>query len=123
MIVLAHASVNVHVSVTLPPHGPGSVPSVDVAVPLIKHVPLALFVYDRSLVTAAPHATVIAGAAANTAGGAGLIVITLVCVIVLLHASVNVHVSVTGPPHAPGNALNVDVTVPLIKHVPVAPLV
>ena len=42
---------------------------------------------------------------------------------VLLHASVNVHVSVTGPPHGPGNALNVDVTVPLIKHVPLAPLV
>ena len=62
-------------------------------------------------------------AAANTAGGAGLTVIVLVCVIVLLHASVNVHVSVTGPPHGPGNALNVEVTVPLIKHVPLAPLV
>ena len=60
---------------------------------------------------------------ANTATGAGLTVIILVCVIVLLHASVNVHVSVTGPPHAPGNALNVDVTDPLIKHVPVPPLV
>ena len=43
--------------------------------------------------------------------------------IVLLHASVNVHVPVTGPPHGPGSALNVDVTVPLIKHVPLALLV
>ena len=56
----------------------------------------------------------------NTAGGAGLTVIVLVCVIVRLQASVNVHVSVTGPPHGPGRVLNVDVTVPLIKHVPLA---
>ena len=47
----------------------------------------------------------------------------LVCVIVLLQASVNVQVSVTGPPHEPGSALNVEVTVPLIKHEPLAPLV
>ena len=49
--------------------------------------------------------------------------IVLVCVIVLAHASVNVHVSVTVPPHAPGAAVCVDVTLPLIKHVPLAPLV
>ena len=65
----------------------------------------------------------IGGAAANTATGAGLTVIVLVCVIVLAHASVNVHVSVTGPPHGPGRALNVEVTDPLIKHVPLPPLV
>ena len=65
----------------------------------------------------------IGGAAANTAIGAGLTVIVLVCVIVLLQASVNVHVSVTGPPQGPGNALNVDVTVPLIKQLPLALLV
>ena len=75
------------------------------------------------LVTAAPHATVIGGADANTATGAGLTVIILVCVIVLAHASVNVQVSVTAPPHGPGSALNVDVTVPLIRHVPLALLV
>jgi hypothetical protein len=40
VMVLAHASVNVHVSVTLPPQGPGNVPSVDVTVPLIKQEPL-----------------------------------------------------------------------------------
>jgi hypothetical protein len=44
-------------------------------------------------------------------------------VIVLLQASVNVQVSVTGPPHGPGRVLRVDVTVPLIKHVPLALLV
>ena len=65
----------------------------------------------------------IGAAAANTATGAGSTVMVLVCVMVLLHASVNVHVSVTGPPQGPGNALNVDVTVPLIKQAPVALLV
>ena len=60
------------------------------------------------------------GATANTATGAGLTVIVLVCVIVLLHASVNVQVSVTLPPHGPGNVPSVEVTVPLIKHVPLA---
>ena len=56
----------------------------------------------------------------NTAGGAGQTVIVLVCVIVRLQASVNVQLSVTGPPHGPGRVLNVDVTVPLIKQVPLA---
>ena len=65
----------------------------------------------------------IGGAAANTAIGAGSTVIVLVCVIVLPHASVNVQVSVTFPPQGPGSALSVDVTVPLIRHVPLAPLV
>ena len=60
------------------------------------------------------------GAAANTATGAGLTVIVLVCVIVRLQASVNVQLSVTGPPHGPGRVLNVDVTVPLIRQVPLA---
>ena len=46
--------------------------------------------------------------------------IVLVCVIVLLQPSVNVQVSVTGPPQAPGRVLNVDVTVPLIRQVPLA---
>jgi len=63
------------------------------------------------------------GGEVNVGAGAGLTVMILVCVIVLAHASVNVHVSVTLPPHGPGRALNVDVTVPLIKHVPLALLV
>ena len=62
------------------------------------------------------------GAAANTATGAGLTVIVLDAVIVLPQASVAVHVSVTVPPHAPGAAVCVDVALPLIKHVPLAPL-
>jgi hypothetical protein len=44
VIVLPHASVALHVSVIVPPHGPGAVVCVDVAVPLIKQVPLPAFV-------------------------------------------------------------------------------
>ena len=69
------------------------------------------------------HETVIGGAAAKTAGGAGSTVMTLDCVIVLPHASVNVQLSVTVPPHAPGGALKVDVTLPLIRHAPLPPFV
>jgi len=65
----------------------------------------------------------LAGGDVNVGAAAGLTVIVLVCVIVLAQASVNVHVSVTAPPHGPGSALNVDVTVPLIKHDPLALLV
>jgi len=39
VIVLPHASVAVHVSVAVPPHGPGAAVCVDVAVPLIKQLP------------------------------------------------------------------------------------
>ena len=123
VIVRLHASVKLQVSVTGPPHGPGNALNVEVTVPLIKQDPPALLVYVRSLTTAAPQATVMGDAAANTATGAGLTVIVLVWVIVLLQASVKVQVSVTGPPHGPGNTLNVDVTVPLTRHVPLAPLV
>ena len=60
----------------------------------------------------------------NTAAGAGLTVIVLVTgASVLPHASVAVHVSVIVPPQAPGAAENVDVTVPLIRQVPLALLV
>ena len=65
----------------------------------------------------------IGGADANAATGVGSTVMVLVCVIVLLQASVNVQLSVTAPPQAPGNALKVDVTVPLIRHDPLPPLV
>ena len=63
------------------------------------------------------------GGVVNTGGCAGLTVMILVCVIVLLHASVNVHVSVTLPPHSPGIALSVEVTDPEIRQEPVAELV
>ena len=66
---------------------------------------------------------ILAGGDVNVGAAAGLTVIVLVCVIILAHASVNVHVSVTDPPHGPGNVPNVDVTVPLIRHDPLALLV
>ena len=65
----------------------------------------------------------IGGANANTAAGAGLTVMILVCVIVLPQPSIKVQVSVTFPPHAGGSALKVDVTVPLIKQLPLPPFV
>ena len=61
---------------------------------------------------------VIVGAAA------GLTVMVLDAVIVLPHASVAVHVSVTVPPHAGGVAPNVDgLDVPESRQAPVNPLV
>jgi len=63
------------------------------------------------------------GGEVNVGAGAGVTVIVLDAVIVLPHASVAIHVSVTLPPHGPGRALNVDVTVPLIKQEPLALLV
>jgi hypothetical protein len=54
---------------------------------------------------------------------AGLTVMVLdTAVIVLPHASVAFHVSVTVPPQAPGAAVCVDVADPLIKQVPLNPL-
>jgi hypothetical protein len=58
----------------------------------------------------------------NVAAGAGLTVIVLVVLIVLPQTSVAVQVSVTVPPHGPGATDCVDVTVPLIKQLPLAPL-
>ena len=70
----------------------------------------------------APHATVIfAGGLVNVGAGAGVTVIVLDAVMVLPHASVAVHISVTVPPHGPGAAVCVDVVVPLIKQVPEPP--
>src|SRR5215204_4192809 len=123
VMFLPHASVNVQLSVTLPPHAPGKVPRVDVTVPAIRQEPLELLLEARALGTAASQATVIGTAAANTAGGAGSTVMTLVCVMVLPHASVNVHLSMTLPPHAPGKVPRVDVTVPAIRQEPLALLV
>ena len=44
VIVLPHASVNVQLSVTLPPQGPGGALNVDVNDPLIRQAPLPPFV-------------------------------------------------------------------------------
>ena len=62
-------------------------------------------------------------AAANAATGAGLTVIVLDWLMVRPHASVNVQLSVILPPHTPGGALSVDVTLPLIRHAPLPPFV
>ena len=113
----------VQVSVTLPPQAPGSVPRVDVADPLIKHAPLPPLVKVKLCVVAPPQATVIVGAAANSACAAGCTTMVLVLVIVLWQASVNVHVSVTFPPQAPGSVPNVDVADPEMRHAPLPPLV
>jgi hypothetical protein len=43
-IVLLHGSVNVQVSVMMPPHNPGAVVWVEVTDPLIKQFPVPLFV-------------------------------------------------------------------------------
>jgi hypothetical protein len=125
-IILPHASVAVHVSVTVPPHGPGVAVKVDgFDIPLIKHPPLKPLVNGIVLDAGTPpQATVMAAGAVIVGSVAGLTVITLdTGAIVLPHASVAVHVSVTVPPHAPGVAVNVDgFDVPLIKHPPDKPL-
>jgi hypothetical protein len=64
-----------------------------------------------------------AAGAVIVGSAAGLTVIVLVCVIVLAHASVNVHVSVTFPPQGPGRVPSVDVTDPVIRQAPLPPLV
>jgi hypothetical protein len=71
-----------------------------------------------------PHATVVAAGAVIVGNAAGSTVIILETdARGLPHASVAVHVSVTGPPQL-GTALNVDVfEVPLIKHPPLKPFV
>jgi hypothetical protein len=66
---------------------------------------------------------ILEGGVVNVGAGAGVTVIVLDAVIVLPHASVAVHVSVTVPPQGPGAAVCVDVADPLIKQVPLAPLV
>jgi len=125
---LPHASVAVHVSVTVPPHPlAGNALNVDgLDVPLIKHAPVNPLV--NVIVDAAgnaPHATVIAAGAVIVGNAAGLTVMILdTDASGLPHASVAVHVSVTGPPQPAGVAVNVDgLDVPLIKHAPVNPLV
>jgi hypothetical protein len=59
------------------------------------------------------------GALVKLAAAEGLTVITLDDVIVLLHGSVNVQVSVMVPPQNPGAAVWVEITDPLIKQFPV----
>jgi hypothetical protein len=123
---LPQMSVAVHVSVIVPPHGPGVTLNVDeLEVPLIKQVPLCPFVYgsvDDAGVT--PHAILIPAGAVIVGSTAGETVIVLETdASGRPQISVAVHVSVIVPPHAPGVAVNVDVLeVPLMRHDPLSPL-
>jgi hypothetical protein len=122
---LPQASVAVHVSVIVPPHGPGVAEKVDVfEVPVIRQDPASPFVKLRvDAVGVAPHAIVIAPGAVIVGNGAGVTVIVLLPLMVLLHASVNVHVSVRAPPQPVVDPVLTAVTVPDIKQVPDAELV
>ena len=94
-IVLSHASMAVHVSVTVPPHAPGVAEKVEgLDVPLIKHPPVNPLLNDSVLAAGTPpHATVIAAGAVIVGNAAGLTVITLdTDATVLPQASVAVHV-------------------------------
>ena len=117
---LPHASTAVHVSVMVPPHGPGAAEKVDVAdVPVIRHEPVSPLVnvsVDDAGV--APQAMVMPAGAVITGSAAGVTVIVLDPEIVRLHASVNVHESVSVPPHPVTVPLLVAVTVPCIWHDP-----
>ena len=121
---LPHASVAVHVSVIVPPHGPGAAENVDVAdVPVIRQEPASPLVnvsVDDAGV--APQAIVMGPGAVITGSAAGVTVIVLDPLIVLPHASVYVQLSVSVPPHPVTVPLLVAVTVPEIRHVPLAEL-
>ncbi len=71
----------------------------------------------------APQAIVIAVGAVITGGAAGVTVMVLLPVMVLSHASLNVHVSVSVPPQPVMVPVRTAVTVPAISQVPVAELV
>ena len=124
---LPHASVAVHVSVTVPPQASGVAENVDRSeVPLIRQPPLKPLV--KAIVLAAgndPHATVVLARGVIVGNVAGLTVMVRdTGVRALPQASVAVHVSVTVPPQAPGVAENVDRSeVPLIRQPPDKPLV
>ena len=122
---LPHASVAVHVSVIVPPHAPGAAEKVDVAdVPVSRQEPVSPLVnvsVDDAGV--APHAIVIAPGAVITGTAAGVTVMLREPLIVLPHASVYVQLSVSVPPHPVTVPLLVAVTVPDIRHVPLAEFV
>ena len=59
-----------------------------------------------------------AGGAVNTAGGAGATVMVLDPLMVLLHASVKVQLSVSVPPHPVTVPVLVAITIPEIRQVP-----
>jgi hypothetical protein len=121
---LPQASVAVHVSVMVPPHGPGAVEKVDVLeVPVIRHDPLSPLVNVRvDDAGVAPQAIVLAAGAIIPGSAAGVTVIALDPLITLPHASVNVQESVSVPPHPVTVPVRVAVTVPDMRHVPLPEL-
>jgi hypothetical protein len=60
---------------------------------------------------------ILAGGEVNVGAAAGVTVIVLTAVIVLPHASVALHVSVTVPPQGPEQQFVLDVADPFIKQV------
>ena len=86
---------------------------------MIRHDPLNPLV--NVIVDAAgraPHATVMPAGAVIVGSDAGVTVMALLPVIVLPHASVNVHVSVSVPPQAVVEPVLTAVTPPAIRQVP-----
>jgi len=122
---LPHASVAVHVSVIVPPQGPGAAEKVEVLdVPVIRQEPASPFVKLRvDAVGVAPHAIVIAPGTVIVGNAAGVTVIVLLPLMVLLHASVKVHVSVSVPPQPVVDPVLTAVTDPEIRQLPDAELV
>ncbi len=108
---LWHASVAVHVSVTVPPQGPGVAVNVDeFEVPAIAQPSVRPLLYGMVLEAGKPpHATVMFASGVIVGNAAGLTVMVLLTEASgLLHGSVAVQVSVTIPPQAPGIVENVD---------------
>jgi hypothetical protein len=126
---LPQASVAVQVSVTVPPQAPDGIgENVEVFdIPVIRQPPDSPLVNAIVLEAgnAAPQAIVMAAGAVMVGKVAGLIVIVRVTgTRALPQASVAVHVSITVPPQVPGIAEKVEgLEVPLIRQLPVSPLV
>jgi glycine cleavage system regulatory protein len=119
---LPHASVAVHVSVTVPPHTPGVAVNVELFdVPDMRQPPDKAFEYAIVLAAGnAPQATVMSAGAVIVGKAAGLTVMVLETgASTLPQASVAVQVSVTVPPQPPGVAVNVELfEVPDIRQPP-----
>jgi hypothetical protein len=125
-IIRSQESVAVQVSVTSPPQASGVVLKVEaLESPVIKQSPLKPLLNIIVLeVGIAPQLTAILSGAIIVGKAAGFIVIVLVLVIVLSKLSVKVQVSIISPPQLLFGFWRprVEVTEPLIKQLPVSPL-
>ena len=117
---LPQASVAVHVSVIVPPQGPGAAEKVDVfEVPVIRQDPDSPLVKLRvDAAGVAPHATAMPAGVVIVGSDGGVTVMVLLPLIALLQASVNVHVSVSVPPQPVVEPVLTAVTDPEIRQVP-----